>query len=129
LLWLLISCSEIMVSTSSLNAASRDVAYVDDEVVCCRDNDDGGESSGEVVRVVCDRFILSLERVSKKSRQCRGQTTTLIRMWLWTTRNLTHLLKLRPELVERVTVGSIGYSDVVDVLEASDVELIRTFED
>jgi hypothetical protein len=43
---------------------------------------------------------------------------------LSTTRcSTTHLLKLRPELVKRVTVRSVGYSDVVDVLEASDVEL------
>jgi hypothetical protein len=49
-------------------------------------------------------------------------------MRLWTTCNATHLFKLRPELVERVTVGPIGYSDVVDVLETGDIELNRTFE-
>jgi hypothetical protein len=51
-----------------------------------------------------------------------------LRMRLWTTCNATHLFKLRPELVERVTVGPIGYSDVVDVLETGDIELNRTFE-
>jgi hypothetical protein len=50
-------------------------------------------------------------------------------MRLWTTRySATHLLKLRPELVECVTVRSIGYSDVVDVLETSNVELDGEFQ-
>jgi hypothetical protein len=45
-----------------------------------------------------------------------------------TTSGSTHLLKLRPEFVERVAVRSIGYGDVVNLFEASDVELNQTFE-
>ena len=47
------------------NASRQEFAHVDDEVVSCGDNDDGGEGSGEVVRVVCDRFILSLREGAK----------------------------------------------------------------
>lgn len=39
---------------SKENASSQEFAYVDNEVVGCGDNDDGGECSGEIVRVVCD---------------------------------------------------------------------------
>ena len=47
---------------------------------------------------------------------------------LSTTRGFTYLLKLSTEFVECVSVRSIGYSDVVNVPEAGDVELSRTFK-
>jgi hypothetical protein len=53
------------------NASSQNFAYVDDEVVCRRDNDDGGESSGEVVGVVGNRFVLGLQGVSVQPTKSR----------------------------------------------------------
>lgn len=103
---------------------------IDDEVVSCGNNDDGRESSSEVVRVVGDRlssknFVTSAIACGigiDADRDLGGRADIHLRAKTYL---VLRFFKFAPEFIERVSIRAVCNSDIVDLLETSDVELSR----